>query len=167
MDTSVGDSLDLIPIGAEFGKGRRKGFFGSYLLACYNDENDTYEAVTMTGAGLKDDDLESLYKDLSQHIIPDSRKDYRVGDIKVDVWFEPKMVWEIKTADLSQSPIYAAARDLTGNNKGISLRFPRFIRVRPDKKPEEATSSEEVYKMFKNQVNNAKEIDFAEEDFYD
>ena len=137
-------------------------------IACYNDENETYETVTMTGAGLTDENLESFYKELSQFVIPQARKDYRIGDLKVDVWFDCKIVWEIKTADLSLSPVYTSGNSLTSTNKGISLRFPRFIRMRPDKKPEEATTSEEIYKMWKNQSMNNNKIDFNnEDDFYD
>lgn len=40
------------------------------------------------------------------------RGDIKVGGAKPDVWFEPKMVWEVLTADLSLSPIYAAAHGL-------------------------------------------------------
>ena len=61
LDTSLGDSIDLVIIGASYGKGKRKGLYGSFLLACYNDDNETYETVTMTGGGLKDSQLEELY----------------------------------------------------------------------------------------------------------
>jgi DNA ligase 1 len=121
----------------------------------------------MTGTGLKDEEMERFYNELSKCIIDSPRSDYEVGNLSVDVWFDANMVWEIKTADLSQSPIYTAAKNLTADSRGISLRFPRFIRVRPDKKPEEATTSEEILKMYKDQEKNTKKVNFGEDEFYD
>jgi DNA ligase-1 len=121
----------------------------------------------MTATGLKDEDLDNFYKELSKFVIDQPRKDYDVGNLSVDVWFDANIVWEVKTADLSHSPIYTAANCLTDENRGISLRFPRFIRVRPDKKPEEATTSEQILQMFKDQEKTDKKLNFAEEEFYD
>ena len=42
-------------------KGKRTGLYGSFLLACYNEELDRFETCCKTGTGFSDENLEKLY----------------------------------------------------------------------------------------------------------
>ena len=150
--SGVGDSIDLVVIGAYYGKGKRTNWYGAFMLAAYNAKTQNFETVCNIGTGFSEVILEELHDQLSETVIERPKPFYNhsiVAAHQPDVWFEAKYVWEVKTADLTLSPRYRAAIDQMG--QGISLRFPRFIQRRDDKKPEDATTTSAIVEMYKNQ----------------
>lgn len=149
----LGDSLDLVPIGAYHGRGKRTGVYGAYLLACYDEESEEFQSVCKIGTGFSDEDLQTLSANLNKHKINDKSSQYNVTDqLECDVWFDAVQVWEVKAADLSKSSAHRGAVGKTGEpGRGIGLRFPRFERIRDDKRPDQATSSEQILDIYYNQ----------------
>ncbi len=144
------DTLDLVVIGAYPGRGRRRNTYGSLLCTAYNPKKDAFQTVCKLGTGFSDQELKNLPQKFKQLI--KNNKPARAEVLKTvepTYYFTPKIVIEVLGAELTKSPIHTCAQDETG--KGISLRFPRFIRWRPEKNAEDATTTTEILDMFKEQ----------------
>ncbi|WP_457627053.1 ATP-dependent DNA ligase [Persephonella sp.] len=148
----LADTLDLVVVGAFYGKGQRAGYFGSLLMACYDPETDQFKTVCKVGTGFTEDDFKKLDELLKPHQI--DHKHPRVNSIlSADMWYEPYLVLEITGAELTLSPVHTCGWDKIKLNRGLGLRFPRFTgRYRFDKRPEDATTEAEIIEMFKNQI---------------
>jgi len=147
----LADTLDLVVVGAFYGKGQRAGYFGSLLMACYDPETDQFKTVCKVGTGFTEDDFKKLDEILKEHQI--DHKHPRVNSIlSADMWFEPFLVLEITGAELTYSPVHTCAWDKLKPSRGLGLRFPRFTgRYRFDKRPEDATTEQEIIEMFLQQ----------------
>ena len=150
----VCDSVDLVVLGAYHGKGKRTNVYGAYLMACYDPESDEFQSVCKVGTGFKDEELTRFTEKMKTHVLGSMKRpaNYNVSDVLApDVWFSAKVVWELQAADLSKSSVHTGAKGKVDPNRGIGLRFPRFIRERDDKPAESATSSEQIADMYNSQ----------------
>jgi len=146
--TELSDTADLVVVGAFAGRGRRTGVYGAVLLAAYDADADVFRAVTKCGAGFSDAALAELPTRLAPLLSAQqpARVDARQ---QPDVWFEPGLVLEILSAELTVSPNYTAAWGQIQDDAGLAMRFPRFTgRWRDDKAPEDATTTRELAELF-------------------
>lgn len=151
----LADSLDLVIVGAFYGRGRRVGRYGAFLLAAY--DNDMYRSISKIGTGFSDEGLKLLYERLESYKL--AKKDPRVDSkIEADVWFEPKIVIEVIASEITLSPLYTCAIDAIRKGSGLALRFPKFTgKIRDDKGPEDATTVREVIELYNKQNKIVKE----------
>ena len=155
-DNALGDSFDLTVIGALLGRGKRTGYYGALLLASYDPDSDTFQSICKVGTGFSDQDLELIYNELKNYIVKEKHSNV-ITNMKMDVWFKPKLVLEIIASEITLSPSHTAAFGLIRNNFGLALRFPKYSgKIRYDKNPEDSTNTDELIKLYKRQVKSNK-----------
>lgn len=153
----LGDSLDLVVIGAFTGRGRRTGRYGTLLLASYNSERDTFPSICKVGTGFTDEDLDTFYQMLSDRVM--LRRDARVeSGMEADVWFEPETVIEVVASEITLSPIHKTAMGAVREGNGLALRFPKFTgKIRLDKIAEDASTDQEVVALYRGQKKSVRD----------
>jgi DNA ligase-1 len=149
--SELSDTLDLVAIGGYLGRGKRKGTYGSLLCAAYNPDEDVFESVCGLGTGFSNEQLEGLPDTFREVRVDEMPARYRVKKEKQpDHWFKPAFVLEVLGSEITLSPMHTCNWDKKAG-KGMAVRFPRFIRWRPEKSPDQATTSMEIAEIYRQQ----------------
>jgi len=127
------ETLDLVIVGAEWGEGKRAHWLSSYLLAARDPETGEFLPVGKAGTGMTEEDLENMTQLLKPLIKKEMGKEAEL---------EPRVVVEVAFQEIQKSPNYRS---------GFALRFPRIVRVREDKAPEEADTVNRVRELYQQQ----------------
>ncbi len=128
------ETLDLVIIGAEWGRGKRANWLSSYILACRDPNTGKYLPCGMMGTGLTDKQFKEMTERIKPLIVEEHGRQVKV---------KPKIVIEVAYEEIQRSPKYES---------GFALRFPRMLRDRSaDKTPEEADTIERLKRLYKLQ----------------
>ncbi|MEG3056548.1 MAG: hypothetical protein RQM90_11010 [Methanoculleus sp.] len=147
--TELADTFDLVIVGANAGRGKRAGTYGSVLCAAYNHDEDIFQTVCGMGSGFSDADL----ADLPRRLVG-AKADRQPARVMVtpqaapDFWFAPAQVVEVLGLEITESPVHTCNWD-PERRRGLALRFPRFVRWRDEKNPEAATTTAEITAIFR------------------
>jgi DNA ligase-1 len=137
------ETLDLVVVGGLYGKGKRAGFFGSYVLAARDEETGRFQTVTKCGSGYTDEDLKELTKIFKKIQLKKPHPDVDI-EIDCDSYFEPRVVFETAYEEIQVSPAEK-------HTSKMGLRFPRYLRIREDRRPQEISTVREIEELFEKQ----------------
>jgi DNA ligase-1 len=136
------DTIDVVLVGAFYGRGRRKGWYGTYIGAVYDPDTDKYIAFTRIASGWTDEVMEQLKNEMKKYEI-DKKYPNVICDDVPDQWLKPEVVIEIMGDEITISDKFSSL--------GYSLRFPVFQRIRNEKDATEVTTVEEIQQLYGSQ----------------
>jgi len=125
-------TLDCVVVGVEVGHGKRHGVLSDYTFAVLDDRADATKPLATIGkaySGLTDAELAEMTRWFEAHTLE------RFGRYRV---VEPAVVVEVAFDVIMRS---------SRHGSGFALRFPRIVRLRPDKPPSEIDRLATVERM--------------------
>lgn len=134
---SLIDTVDLLLIGASYGKGKKAGLLSSFILGTTTLDGHIIE-ITKCGSGFSLKDLADWTKTFHERLGTKTKPNNVKGNVKADWFTRETIIWTISASELSS---------INGVDVS-SLRFPRFVRYRVDKAL--PTTQLELNEMFKH-----------------
>jgi DNA ligase-1 len=125
-------TLDVVVTAVEYGHGKRVGVLSDYTFAVWN--GDKLANIGKAYSGLTDAEIAEMTKWFLEHTVEDR------GFLRV---VEPKIVLEVAFNNMMQSERHES---------GYALRFPRIVRLRPDKSADEADTIERAREIYEKQA---------------
>ena len=124
-------TLDVVVTAVEYGHGKRIGVLSDYTFAVW--DGDRLVNIGKAYSGLTDAEIAEMTKWFLEHTIEDQ------GFLRV---VEPKVVLEVAFNNMMRSDRHES---------GYALRFPRIVRLRPDKSAEDADTIEGAREIYEQQ----------------
>jgi len=124
-------TLDVVVTAVEYGHGKRIGVLSDYTFAVWDDER--LVNIGKAYSGLTDVEIAEMTKWFLAH---------KVSQEGLRLEVEPEIVLEVAFNNMMRS---------TRHESGYALRFPRILRLRSDKRPEDADTIETVREIFERQ----------------
>lgn len=131
------ENLDLVIVGATWGTGKRAKWMGSFVLGCRSESG--FMECGKIGTGIKEKGEGVTFDELTKILEPCIQ-----GESGNELKIRPKVVVEVAYEEIQKSPNYAS---------GFALRFPRVVRVRPDKSLQQVDSKDRLKRLFFLQAN--------------
>jgi len=125
-------TLDVVVTAVEYGHGKRIGVLSDYTFAVRDGEK--LVNIGKAYSGLTDVEIAELTHWFLEHTVED--QGFRLI-------VEPKIVLEVAFNNMMRSDRHES---------GYALRFPRIVRLRPDKSPEDADTIERAREIYESQT---------------
>lgn len=131
-------TLDVVVTAVEVGHGKRRNLLSDYTFAVRrSEEDDELLNIGKAYSGLTDAELTEMTEWFTGHTIGE----FAHGRVRL---VKPEMVIEVTFDRIQESKRHQS---------GYALRFPRILRLRPDKKPSEIDTLETVRKLVAENTN--------------
>ncbi len=127
-------TLDVVVTAVEYGHGKRVGVLSDYTFAVWDAGKEKLVNIGKAYSGITDIEIAEMTRWFLDHTIEDQGFRRTV---------EPKIVLEVAFNNMMQSDRHES---------GHALRFPRIVRLRPDKTPEEADGIERAREIYEKQA---------------
>ena len=133
------ETLECVIVGGEWGAGKRAHWLSSFVLAVRDPETGEFLEIGKMGTGVKEKESETgvTFEQLTKMLEP-LITESKGKEVKV----KPKIVIEVAYEEIQKSPSYSS---------GFALRFPRLVRYRDDRRPDDADDLDRVKELYETQ----------------